>query len=206
MRILFQGNDMDDHDIFFMKSIGADAIITVLPVGSGGGGVKRKLEDKMNDASHLIAKTEANVSPDNQYMPELHQLHAKVVNGENVFEEFLRVIPESLAQKLSEKWYSTDQTGVDRLVDLFWHCLHKDFAKIHKAEEDASQAKRVITSLLTFAYYKQFPDKQGVNCDHGIFQDMIDKRMAEFEREREIERRVQERLQSQNVQMDDPRA
>ena len=115
-------------------------------------------------------------------------LHDEVHSDVNVFQQFLKVIPENLAQKLSEAWYATDQTNADRLVEVFWSCLHAEFAKVQKMEKDATEARKVITSLLTFAHLKQFPDANYSNCEHETFQAIID--MEDFEREKEIERRV----------------
>ena len=203
IRIAYRSDYLDDdeeiRDIF---SGNADPFLYASVGGPGGG--KRKLEDRMVDAHNLVSKNEAAVSPDNQFMTQLQNLHAFVYNNQNVFEEFLKVIPANLAQKLSDAWYGSDQTNVDRLVEIIWNCLCTDYASIQKVEKDANEARKVITSLLTLAYLKQFPDTNGSNCEHETFQAMIDKKMEDFEREVEIQRRVNERLQQQNVQIDDP--
>ena len=203
IRIAYRSDYLDDdeeiRDIF---SGNADPFLYASVGGPGGG--KRKLEDRMVDAHNLVSKNEAAVSPDNQFMTQLQNLHAFVYNNQNVFEEFLKVIPANLAQKLSDAWYGSDQTNADRLVEIIWNCLCTDYASIQKVEKDANEARKVITSLLTLAYLKQFPDTNGSNCEHETFQAMIDKKMEDFEREVEIQRRVNERLQQQNVQIDNP--
>ena len=205
IRIAYRSDYLDD-DEEIKKNIftgNPDPFLYASVGGSGGG--KRKLEDRMVDAHNLVSKNEAAVSPDNQFMTQLQNLHAFVYNNQNVFEEFLKVIPANLAQKLSDAWYGSDQTyNADRLVEIIWNCLCTDYASIQKVEKDANEARKVITSLLTLAYLKQFPDTNGSNCEHETFQAMIDKKMEDFEREVEIQRRVNERLQQQNVQIDDP--
>ena len=202
-RIAYRSDYLDDYkEIRNIFTGNADPFLYASVRGSGGG--KRKLEDRMVDAHNLVSKNEAAVSPDNQFMTHLQNLHAFVYNNQNVFEEFLKVIPANLAQKLSDAWYGSDQTNADRLVEIIWNCLCTEYAIIQKVEKDANEARKVITSLLTLAYLKQFPDTNGFNCEHETFQAMIDKKMEDFERELEIQRRVNERLQQQNVETNDP--
>lgn len=206
MKAIWKEKEMvlDDDQTFEDVGMKFGDAITIEVMAKGyGGGAKRKLQDRMGDALNLVSKNEANVSPDNQFMPLLMKLHTDVHSGVNVFEQFLKVIPEHLVEKLSETWYGTEQTNADRLVEIIWNCLSSEYANIQKAEKDANEARKAITSLLSFACLRQFPDANGSNCEHETFQAMIDKKMEDFEREKEIERRVNERLQQQNVKMDD---
>lgn len=59
---------------------------------------------------------------------------------------------------------------------MIWKTLHPSFNQIHRAEEDAPKAKKVIAALLQLAYLREFPNANGSNCDHLFFEKLMEDR------------------------------
>ena len=138
------------------------------------------------------------VNANNQHSSLLESLDAITKNEGQVFEKMIARLPPYLLEQLSDKWYGSDNTKVERLVDELWVFLDESFYMINKAEEDAKKARKVITAVLSREYLKAFP-KNFTQCDHDAFQKLIDDRYAEVSKEMEIQRRVQEHLAKQQV-------
>ena len=148
------------------------------------------------------------VNPDNAFLPVLQDLHQKVCNDANIFEDCINQLPSDLLEKLSEAWFNSQQSNVERVIDDIWHVLCPEYQKIFKMEEHCKQARRMIAPLLSFMYLKKFPNSSRQNCEHETFENLIVNRQDDVQREHEINRRVEERVrqvvQQTALDVDDP--
>eukprot|EP00434_Breviolum_minutum_P046049 symbB.v1.2.041448.t1/scaffold8194.1/size7355/1 len=207
IRLLFRDRDLDEDSTIGDVGITEGITILVMPRARAGGG-KRKLEDRQTEVWNRAVSAMDSVNPDNAFLPVLQDLHQKVCNDANIFEDCINQLPPDLLDKLSEAWFNSQQSNVERVIDDIWHVLTPEYQQIFKMEEHCKQARRMIAPLLSFMYLKKFPNSSRQNCEHETFENLIVNRQDNVQREHEINRRVEERVrqveQQTALDVDDP--
>lgn len=207
IRLLFRDRDLYEDSIIGDVGITEGITILVMPRARAGGG-KRKLEDRQTEVWNRAVSAMDSVNPDNAFLPVLQDLHQKVCNDANIFEDCINQLPPELLDKLSEAWFNSQQSNVERVIDDIWHVLSPEYQQIFKMEEHCKQARRMIAPLLSFMYLKKYPNSSRQNCEHDTFENLIVNRQDDVQREHEINRRVEERVrqvvQQTALDVDDP--
>ena len=203
IRVQFQDSDLDDNKTLRECNVIEGSTITIIGRIRGGGGSKRKIEERQDETWRVATKAMKEVKPDNQFMVILQNLHQSVSNNVPIFENAIQQMQYEPSQHLQNAWFECPQTQAERVMEQIWHHIDASFKAIHKAEEDAKMAKKCIIPLLTFAYMKEFPDGVRGSCDHDAFETMLTDRVRDLEKELEVNRRVAEQLKKlQEAQMD----
>lgn len=177
--------------------------ITLIGRISGGGGSKRKIEERQDETWRVATKAVNEVKPDNQFMIVLQNLHRSVSNNVPIFQNGIKQMEYEPIQQLQNAWFECSQTQTERVMEQIWHHFDVAFKAIHKAEEDAKMAKKCIIPLLACAYMKEFPDGARGSCDHDAFEAILTNTVQNLENQLEVERRVAEQLKKlREAQMD----
>ena len=85
-----------------------------------GSGEKRKLDTRHLEAQAKVDDAVEQMNANNQHSSLLQSLDAITKNEGHVFEQMIARLSPSLFEQLSDKWYGSDNTNVERLMDELW--------------------------------------------------------------------------------------
>lgn len=196
IRLLVHEGDLCDDDNIRWYDIKEGDTLHAKIRSRGGGGKKRTLDERENDVNVAIQMAMNNVKNDNQHLAVLQHLKHEIdTNGGKVFENIIGKLSREQLSELNESWNNCSSNSMPVVLKAIWSSLHSSFNQIQKAEADAQTAKKLILPLLELAYIKGFGVEDGRGeCDHNIFETLMEKRQIVISNEEEIERRVNERL------------
>ena len=195
-RLVHRDNDLwDDGMTFRDAGIESETTILVMPVGRGGGGTKRTIADREEEKEVTLKTMMEKMNSNNMFMGVVHQLHKEVQKKDgSLFKNFVGLMSLEQLQVLDQDWNNCSYSMVEKVVGAIWKSLHPNLNFIHRAEEDAKSAKKVIALLLELAYLHDFQSDNGENLVHSRFEALMEDRVKNILQEEEIQRRVNEHL------------